>query len=257
MQKRNNMNTPSGHRIHAFTLMETLVVLVILSLLLSIMFPGLSLVRDRSRISRALADLRTHAQVFTAYAQDWKEAWPWFDHFQVYNEEKYISILPGSADICYFYQSRGWNVALAEDYYNLPFWSDVFYAPDTPDDRMGGEATYSYSCTFLADPQYWEREHRTDYHQFRATHVQEVSFPERKVIFGYEKYTPALATDRFYDSIPLVAFVDGSARRMGKRKLKIGYAEYLGSPGDDCNGHFSIWPPGAHTISGLHGTDYD
>src|SRR5690606_19817690 len=62
----------------AFTLMETLVTILVIALLIAIALPALAAVRARSRTVVSLSNLRQHASAFAAYAGDWKDTLPRF-----------------------------------------------------------------------------------------------------------------------------------------------------------------------------------
>jgi prepilin-type N-terminal cleavage/methylation domain-containing protein len=62
---------PSG-----FTLIELLVVVAIIGLLISILLPSLRYAREQARVAKCLANLRSIAQVGTAYLYDYEDL-PW------------------------------------------------------------------------------------------------------------------------------------------------------------------------------------
>ena len=64
------------YRRGGFTLIELLVVVAIIALLISILLPALSHAREQARIAKCLANLRSIAQVGTAYLYDFEDL-PW------------------------------------------------------------------------------------------------------------------------------------------------------------------------------------
>ena len=62
----------------AFTLIESLVTVAVIGVLVSLVMVGVASARSRARAAASLSNLRTHAQVMSAYAGDWKDCWPLF-----------------------------------------------------------------------------------------------------------------------------------------------------------------------------------
>ncbi|MCS7208957.1 MAG: type II secretion system GspH family protein [Fimbriimonadales bacterium] len=71
----------------AFTLVELLMVLGILSLLAALLFPVLAEARERGRSTRCLAQLRQLAQSTFAYLSDWQDHYPLAAYISQHNNQ--------------------------------------------------------------------------------------------------------------------------------------------------------------------------
>jgi prepilin-type N-terminal cleavage/methylation domain-containing protein len=85
------MNTLRRH--HAFSLIELLVVMAIISILVGLLMPALSAGRDAAEASKCLANLRSQGQSVACYQQDYKS------YFPPYNRTDY----PTPGRITYFW----------------------------------------------------------------------------------------------------------------------------------------------------------
>lgn len=66
-----------AHARSAFTIIEVLCVIVLIGLIAVLIMPTLGIIRDMGRQAVSLSNLRSHAAVFNAYTNDYKEAWPY------------------------------------------------------------------------------------------------------------------------------------------------------------------------------------
>ncbi len=68
-------SNPISHSPRGFTLVEIMIVVVIIGLLATLAVPAFARVRDQSRITTFVSDLRTGAQAFETYAME-QGTWP-------------------------------------------------------------------------------------------------------------------------------------------------------------------------------------
>lgn len=71
--------SPRGHRPHAFTLVELLVVIGIIAVLVAILLPTLSRARDQANTAKCLANLRQVGNAFVMYLNDNKGTMPFVE----------------------------------------------------------------------------------------------------------------------------------------------------------------------------------
>jgi prepilin-type N-terminal cleavage/methylation domain-containing protein len=243
-----------------FTLVETILVVSLLGVLLSLMIPALSRTRDRAREVVVLNDLRMHANIFTHYTVDSKDYFP----YGVYPEGSSILRCRSrdvAREVLYFQFSTLWQIFLADTYYNGDLFSRSFMSPFqsqvNPDEWEFGWTSYFYPCVFFTRPEYWDPLTRLEpTSQFGATRASEVVYPAMKslmveYLFDRPEPAPGGIKRRF------VSFVDGHARaadqsddlvmRGGDGTIDV-TVRYLGH----APGHF--WPF-QHTLYGVRGRD--
>ncbi|MBC7773650.1 MAG: type II secretion system protein [Pyrinomonadaceae bacterium] len=79
---------PLDVTVRGFTLVELLFSLGIIGVLLGLLAPSISSARESARRTRCLAQLGGHMQVLSAYAGDYRDAWPFaFNHARQVPEE--------------------------------------------------------------------------------------------------------------------------------------------------------------------------
>lgn len=249
-----------------FTIVETILVIAIAGVLLSLLLPSLSRVRDRARELRSLANLRSHAAVFGAYASDEDDHMPYFvDPRATYSVVR-CDGLGRSFRTRYFGAHAMWSYALADRYYDGNAHHDSFYPPGYPQglegaaDVRAGSSRYWYPCAFIAAPEYWNPRTRTGPEQWAATRHSAALFPADKALliawYPLELDLPDPVpppSTLGYLAMPL-ALMDGSAQSVALDRLTAGY-----SNGDGMFGkafvHLIDFPFGMHTIDGVRGRD--
>jgi len=243
---------PTGQS--GFTLIETLIVIAMIAILISLVLPGLRGVREQTRRTVSLTNLRSHVQVFSVYATDFSDIWPYFTDPRatqtVLYDDRYQRVYP----IEYFLAHAFWNIALAPGYYDGDSRSAVFYDPGHRP-PASGTPYYYYSCTFFAAPAYWKPETRTGPQQWSPTKVHQVTFPSQKGLFLAPFARPDPDNPETADiwADPRgVGFCDGSSRLVPSRDFQAVY------PTGD-----GLWPgcfhgsgvEVLHTIGGVSGRD--
>lgn len=169
-------NEPS---VHAFTLIETLVVIALVSVLLALLLPSLRPVRDAAREARVMSDLRSHAMVFSSYTSDSKGLFPNLADPKATSSVIRSSTGP-SVEILYFDQDLFWNIGLADDYYQSAWNSASFRSPFSTTKGPGG-TDYLSSCTLVASPEFYDsKTRRTPPAQLRGVRESEVLYPAAK-----------------------------------------------------------------------------
>lgn len=142
-----------------FTLIETIFIIVIVALMVSLLMPALGRARQAAERLRSRVALGQHAAVVSAYLLDWDDEYP------IYADPKaLVHIIRSEKQVLtyrrYFGTVTGWNVALADLYYDGRSTGEDFqrkgslpeYAAITP---------FKYSSTFLAHPAFWNETTRT------------------------------------------------------------------------------------------------
>jgi prepilin-type N-terminal cleavage/methylation domain-containing protein len=245
------MATEPNTRQRAFTLIETLLVILLVGVLVSLALPAIGRARVSAQLTKSLANLRTHATTMTAYTLDFRDTHP---AFTVPGSVSVVrSSAAGIAETCnYFGAASRWSIALADDYYNEAPYSDVFREPATGTSTL----SYWYPCVFIADPNYYTYPLRVeDFSQLRATKTSEVRFADRKIsVTGTRLWTEPRLQGRRINLMPC-AFVDGHALLARREQLREPY------PDDGTNlalvDHFADGLGLNHTREGVYGIDID
>jgi prepilin-type N-terminal cleavage/methylation domain-containing protein len=244
----------------AFTIVELLVVLIVVSLLIVMTSIGLAEVRQRSRRAASMANLRTHAQVFGIYANEHGGLLPYFT-----SVGRDCTTVSGAGitltGLAYFQAFNTWHIALADSYYAGRLDQKIFIPPvvrETPKHWPIG-TFYYYGCSFLAHADYWNPVTRTGEKQYRATGISSVAFPSDKVLISQ---SPAFVTqsiplpDDYEGDLLIAAFIDGAASAFPRGKLR------PGCPDGDGEGFFDYgvmhtteYPLMCHTLDGVEGRD--
>ncbi|MCL4740715.1 MAG: hypothetical protein KJZ54_00770 [Phycisphaerales bacterium] len=237
-----------------FTLIETILVVLLTALVVGLLLPTLGSARASARDTVSIANMRSHAQVLAAYAADWD------DHFPAFADPKAtLSVVRGCDEVLvfrYFETVWAWRYALCEGYYNGALGHASFFHPAAdpnrhPDDTKNLGISYLLSSAFLAAPAYWEPETRTGPSQWGHSRLSSASFPAQKALITEVHPVRWLPLPRGEDGIGL-AFLDGSAGRFAKADLIEPYRNGEGS-------WDGTWLPvgiyGMHTIRGWDGRD--
>lgn len=234
----------------AWTVVELLVVIAITGLLIAVAAPALRGARERTMKAMSRAHLRTHAQVFAAYASDHAGSLPFLAAPTTAGTRHEAGGY--STDMLVFTQYATWPIAMAGDYYGGDVESASFHPPYSQ--KSGPITEYWYSQSFVADSRFWNPSHRAyELAQLRATGIHEVTFPSSKGLLiereqAFDRWESGAAGDG--ESVH-VALVDGSGRGVQAADLTRPY------PGG-CRGYLLgpiIGLPVMHTIDGVRGRD--
>lgn len=245
-----------------FTLIETLLAVLIIALLLALLVPSMGSFRETARGAKSLANLRSHVAVFAHYTSDWRDAYPYFTYPQATRTVLRAEQAGVTVEVPYFWAFQYWNVALADRYYDGQPFHDSFYPPAYPDgtgtrELRFGPTPYHYACTFLARPEFWNPARRTyQKDQLGPNFTQDVLFPSQKFLFAssYPVRTMPGNIVSYEMSSPLaVGFVDGAAAHLPANRCAPGYPNGDGSFNFPM--HQNSWPPGLHTLDGARGRD--
>lgn len=234
-----------------WTLLEVLVIIAVLAVLLAITLPMIRGVRLSAKDTVSLANLRSHASVFAAYAGDYRDFFPCVtDPARPTSDISCERItLPDSP---YFVASAAWNVGLADAYYGGDCFQASFYSPgytsDWHDDGSHPVFTsYWFSCAFLAEPAFWRPETRVGPAQWRGSKYAEVAFPSKKVLL-----IDIYAWARRPADNDMIALADGAAVRS---RAHARLSQYPNGDGNFPGSVHSWSAPGTHTLGGTGGRD--
>lgn len=248
----------------AFTLIELILTVALVGVLLTLLLPSLSHVRDRARQVQSLSNLRSHVSVFSAYANDWDDQFPYFTHPHADWTVLRIQQRGTALRTRYFSAHAVWNYALGEDYYDGNIYHSSFYPPDYPQGTTSatrtGPTQYHYSCSFLADPSFWRFLGRTSRSQLRPMRITDVTYTSRKALFvAHYPYHLKFQNERVIWRKPgvftEVGFVDGSARAVGLPDLLPGFDQGDRARFLPHQPHVGDFPFGLHTVEGVRGRD--
>lgn len=240
----------------AFTLIELLVLIGALGILLALLAPALARVAARSRNAQSLGNLRSHAQVLSAYAADARGALPRFIP-PLPGRHPVVSSLSGvRIDYFYFDAYISWNIALADSYYQGRAWDPSFRAPNAPASQraiaISPTPDYLYPCVFVAAPDYWDMATRlAPPAQFRATAQHDVQFPANKslLVSRYPWTDPAPGLSHFAQA----AFIDGHAQDVYPEDMVRNHPFEGAVP--DYSLMLCVWYPMLHCKNGVRGFD--
>lgn len=241
------------HHVKGFTLVETLLVVALIGILVSLPLPSLGRVKASVQDAVSLSNMRSHAQVLAAYAGDWSDYVPAITH-----PRATLSVIRGGGEVYtvpYFHAAYLWNVALADAYYDGQARHRSF---EHPGFRQVETTFNSYLLTasYMADPGYWNAQTRlSDGSQLGHSRLSHTVLASQKVVltewhprFGL----PLVRSDEHADQLMGFAFADGSAGRSGPDDLLRPYP--LGDGGGQ-PGFLPIGVYGMHTPDGWRGRD--
>jgi len=237
----------------AMTLIETVLVVAMIGLLLALLVPKLGFVRQKAMAIANAANLRTHVQNFTMYANDFRGSTPYFIRPDAtYTILRYPDVV---AKAQYFDSWFTWHVAVVPGYYGGDYLSKSLRPP-----RCGPmyAAYYEYACSFVARPEYWNPSTRTGPEQWAPTRLDDVLFASAKVLFheSREEWRGSDPQVSFEQRGHGFGFVDGSAFDARVSEMLAGYPKGDGrEPPVSERGHGSQYPPGMHTLDGIRGRD--
>jgi prepilin-type N-terminal cleavage/methylation domain-containing protein len=237
-----------------FTLLETILVIAIVGLLVSLLMPSLGRARQSAERLASRRALGQHAGVVGAYLLDWDDAYPIYA-----DPDAMLHIIRSQNQVLtysqYFGTVTGWNVALADMYYNGRSTGDDFQ-------RKGSRPEYTaitpfkYSSAFLAHPEFWNERTRTGPDQWGGVRDAQVQWHSAKVVFidslmwdqTARPADPNYSNERNTD----VSLLDGSARLVRRSEFEPPY------PKGEGGWRGSAWDwgfPGLHTVDGVAGRD--
>lgn len=242
--------------LRGFSLLELLLVLVIVTILISLTLPSLGRVGNEGRTAKSLANVRSHAQILTAYTQDYQETWPFFMRLDV--EFTVVRSLEGDdSETGRFFDSQGlWRVALADGYYAGRPADPSFVDPRTA--SSGAYNLYLYSANFVAHPEWWNLStRRVAPIQFQSTRMGDVLWPASKVLITSSSLPATGRVDSTSDlsnpnAVAVIAAADGHGARLTWRDAGPQF------PSDGAPFRYAsyYWPfIGTYTCDGVRGRD--
>jgi len=215
-------------------LVEVLVVLALVGVLLALVIAWMGPTRAASERAVAMGHLHSHAAAFMMYAHDHQSLWPAITFRDTPN--------PRGA---YFLNYVIWPVAFSRAGY-LPSATSASLGPPgyhrAPAVMKEGYTAYWYSCSFLADPSYWNVRSRRGWSQVRPTRADEVTYTTEKALL-FDSFHWKIGLVKPAESVPIpLAMADGSVRQVTR--------------GDGPETlHFNEFCPTLHTIDGVRGRD--
>lgn len=236
-----------------FTITELIAVISILAMVLAIAIPTLSSIYSRARSVIGEANLRTHAQVLSMYANDNAGWMPYFGKpgpdpigFEFENQSSF--------PVMFFDTHRFWHLWISEEYYDQSILDEVFRAP-WDEDKILIESAYLYPCVYLASPSYWRAESRmVGDSQLRGTRIENVRFPSRKSLVVLPPNIQAGEGVRLRKVSYSAA--DGSVSSTDFAKVVGGYPRGDGPEHQQWGAvHPVDAPVMLHTVDGIHGVD--
>jgi prepilin-type N-terminal cleavage/methylation domain-containing protein len=233
----------------AFTLIELLLVIAIVSIVVALALPALAQTRYSARSAVNLARLQQHAAVHALYAGDFRGSavYPVDPARPIGHRLVSQSLTFG---VHYFGVHTVWNIALADAYYSGQVMGTAFDSPFRSADQGHAFTTdFHYSKVFLAHPDFWNYFRRIGPSQWQATRLDQVRYPSAKALL-YSTPHPGSVDWRFDGWSGSMAFTDGSARRTPT--VLPGHPDGEGD-----------WPgslqanqmPAMHTVDGVFGLD--
>lgn len=202
----------------AFTLIDTLLVIAIVALLITLLLPAIGSARAAARDVVSLSNLHTHTTVFQMYAADWNEYLPCVTRPDV--DRTIIRGCGGWGYSPYFGATQVWPIPLADSYYNGRCQGDEFIHPARRDDVL---IDYLLSSSILADPKYWDLTTRTGPNQWRGQKIAAVTFPSAKAVLTEQHPIHGLPTRSAASDAPwgiALGLTDGAAGRWKPDELE-------------------------------------
>ena len=252
----------------AFSLIEVIVVVVIVSVLVAITLPVLGAVRRTSLGLKCLANLRSCTGAIDSYTIDFGDRFPYFA-----DSTSDPAFENGGYGMSFLWQSLHWPMVMDGRLGAVRF-SDVRFCPadvilEEPADVIADSypASYVYPGDywlgegFFTDPRLWRADaDPLDPTLYHPVSVAQVTFPSQKglliELFPYHRLDPGMqiadrgrayslrtnldASGRFH-----VSFVDGSVRSIDREALANGIDPGTNEP----------QPPVMTTRDGVHGLD--
>lgn len=165
-----------------FTLIETLMVIALVSILIALILPQVAVVRNKTREIKMSSVVQSHAAMITQYSNDYSETFPYLTS-PLASMSVIRSELVDVAIVCkYFDAAYLWHVGLADGYYNGVLQRELF-GGRSPQAILATGTSVLYPASFLARPEYWNLRTRTvEPDQFAPTKQSDVFFPSAKAL---------------------------------------------------------------------------
>ena len=257
--------TASARRVRhsrGVTLVEVLIVIVVMGILLGMLVPLLGVIRHRGKEAVDASNLRQHAAVMAMYAVDWNDAHPLF-----LNPRESTSVLRWRSrqveyELPYFTTSLAWPMALADDYYEEQMSEGAFWSPREIETRSQthafGTTSYSYPCSLVARPEYWNPETRLadPARQTGVTRASEVRYPSAKAMLVVQLggWTVLDDLESAMTAELTTAMVDQSVA-VFKPDQAIAATVFADGRNPPWSMHVRDWPKLHHTPGGVLGRD--
>ncbi len=249
---RSRVSQPQG-----FTLIETIMVIALVGILVSLLLPALGGARRQAQRIDAIADLRSHMQVMTLYSIDYDDMWPYLTDPEVtYTIFRHPSGRAGP--LLYFMVTNMWHWPLLGSYYpesGLDMFvaaGDLGYGNGPP---SGVFSSYTYSATMYSRPEFWQLKTRTGPKQWRPVRVSDVRFPSNKGGLSFDEHELDRDADGAFVRIwHPIGFCDGSASNVKWNDITRPYPKGDGHWWGSFDG-FGIRV--RHTIGGVYGRDIE
>lgn len=240
-------STRARHAASGFTLIETLLSIALIGILVGLLLPGLSGVRDRAREAVSLGQLRSHAQIMHIYTADYR------GYFPIYSKPDGTGTITAGGrtiPIPYFADEIFWHLAMADEYYEGRLAHPSFQPPG----QKHAPIPYRYTVSYLATPEYWNPKTRTGPEQWRGVIADRTAWPSAKgLLISWDSAWDGVRLYFKHDTPCETVFVDGSARVVMhgdfNRPITIGQGI---SPGHAIPKYGS---PVIHTFDGVLGRD--
>ncbi len=211
-----------------FTLLETVLVIAIISLLIAMLLPSLSRLRVSGREIVSQSNARQHASVMSMYAHDNRETWPYLTDPTSTSSVIRYNAGRSAVEIGYFSLGSRWGVALADAYYDGNWASPSQRSPFANRNEGGSFLHYDYPCVFIGRPEYWNPETRKlPPSQLLATRVGDVQFPSHKTLIVDSLTAPggSVVPDRLRGVRSIASVVDGSAGAWRRDQIEQGIGQ--------------------------------
>jgi prepilin-type N-terminal cleavage/methylation domain-containing protein len=240
-----------------FSLIEVVVVIAVVAVLVALLVPSLIGVRRDARAVKSLANCAQHTKAHLLYVGDHADAF-YAPPLPAPDDLDGIITVAEGARTNYWSIWKDWDDGMSGSYTNTAE-REPFRTPFTETRRYSN--SYAYACTFIARPEFWNRESReAGIGQYGAVKVSEVQFPDKKsIIHDFNLFHFAKAS-AILKKPWLAAFVDGSAAAdvgslPGYPDGEEGWPGSFGlhsSTHPDYNGRIA---DGLHTLGGVRGRD--
>jgi len=229
---------------NAFTLLETMLVIGIVAILVSLLLPSLQQARSSADELKNQAEIRSLAKSMNVYLTDNRGYYPALVPVGASSSTYYVGGVPYTIE-GYFGQVYVWQFGLAEQYYGGQVEGDIFRRARREPWLV---TDYRYSASFLADPAFWNYSSRTGPDQWRGQKASNVRYPSAKVLLADDRIMAGAATGA---QAGVIALTDGSAQFIARSDIADPFP-----PGEgEWPGSLTFGRPGIHTVDGIFGRD--